>query len=97
MTEPVRLVFKADFASDPLWLRTEDGRGSRMLSLDSMPLSRELKRELREWAARHDELSDPPFAWGADSELDEWKRHGQELLAALRTELGPSYDVSGPS
>ena len=97
MTNPIRLILKADFSSsDPLWLRTDDDKGSRMLSLDSLPLSGGLKRELREWAARHDELNDPPFVWGADSDLDEWRRHGQDLLVALRTELGASYDVSGP-
>lgn len=70
MTGLVRLVMFCDFGADPLWLEGASGKGVMMVDLDSLPLSADLIQQLREWAARHDGLNDPPFSWGTKSEFE---------------------------
>lgn len=83
----------ADYGADPLWHRTPDGKGSSMISLDTLPLSSELKNRLRAWARRHDDLMDPAHERPSQAAETEWVAEGQALLPSLRRELGPEYDV----
>lgn len=90
--EPVTLVFNADFSADPLWRRTSTSTG--MVNLDQLPLSRELKSELRTWARRHDELQDPPNpVRGSDEVLFAWTAVGKDLVVRLRAALAPRFIV----
>ncbi|WP_432573135.1 hypothetical protein [Kineococcus sp. SYSU DK005] len=95
--EPVTLVFKADFGADPLWRRTPAhaaGVVDLNVDLDRLPLSEELKSDVRAWARRHDEMQDPPNPLrGSEEELNAWVAAGRDLVLRLRTELGPGVEV----
>lgn len=85
----------ADWGADPVWERSEDGRGERMVPLELLPLTQELVARLRGWAGKHDAMFDPP---GADISvdpawLDMWQQEGRKLLLAKREELGGDFDV----
>ncbi|WP_380162731.1 hypothetical protein [Kineococcus sp. R86509] len=91
--QPVTLTFKADFGADPLWRQSAEGQKG-MVRLDRLPLSEDLKDDVRAWARRHDELMDPPNpVRGTDTELDAWVVTGRALVTRLRAELGPGFDV----
>ncbi|WP_328291239.1 hypothetical protein OG218_00460 [Kineococcus sp. NBC_00420] len=93
MQAPVTLIFKAAFGADPLWRRVA-GRQNGMVKLGQLPLSDNLKTDVRAWARHHDELQDPPGPIrGTPADLAAWVAAGRDLVARLRTELGPDFDV----
>ena len=90
----VRLVFMPDFGADPLWRRLPPHREFVVVDLERLPLSGALKDDVRAWARRHDELQDPPGPLrGSEQDLTAWVATGRELLARLRAELAPHYEV----
>ncbi|MGH3189113.1 MAG: hypothetical protein ACRDPY_37870 [Streptosporangiaceae bacterium] len=92
--EPVvPLLLMADYLADPLWYRSSSGAGECMVSLDRLPLSAELKSQLRAWAARYDALMDTGYEWSGRLEEAAWDADGRALLEPLREELGRGYDV----
>lgn len=96
MTEKTSLLLMAEFGTtETLWLRNPDGKASRAIPLDRLPLSEPLKQRMRAWALRHDELNDPPFSWGTRHDLEVLADEGRFLLAQVRLELGDGYDVDG--
>jgi hypothetical protein len=94
--QPVSILLMADYGADPLWRRYESVQGTRVvnLTLDSLPLSSPLKRELRAWATRFDALSRTDYAWPSRAARQQWVTDGQALLDPVRRELGPGYDVT---
>jgi hypothetical protein len=90
----IPVLLMADYYADPLWHRSPAGKGAVMISLDSLPLSAELKIRLRKWAQRFDELMETDYEWPSDAEAAAWVAEGQALLEPLRHELGDEYDVT---
>lgn len=85
----------ADYGADPLWHRGVDGGGVAMISLDTLPLSTALKSRLRAWAHRYDILMQAGgYAWPDPATKAAWITEGRALLAPVRRELGPGYDVA---
>lgn len=52
-----------------------------------------LEERLRAWAARYDALGCTDHEWPSDGSDAGWVTDGRALLTAVRTELGPGYDV----
>jgi hypothetical protein len=86
----------ADYGAGPLWRRCPSVQGTRVvnLNLDSLPLSSQLKQELRAWAARFDALSGTDYEWPSRAARQHWVADGRALLDPVRRELGADYDVT---
>ncbi len=88
----------ADYGAFPLWA-VPDGPISADdvwvggLGPDELPLSASLVAELRGWAATHDRLLGPAFAWPSEHAKVAFAEEGRRLLALVRDELGPEYEV----
>lgn len=95
-SKPVPILLMADYCADPLWRRCESCQASRVvdLDLDLLPLTSQLKQQLRAWAARFDALSNAGFEWPNIAEERQWITDGRALLDPVRKELGPGYDVT---
>jgi hypothetical protein len=95
-SEPVPILLMADYWADPLWRCCESGEASRVISLDldSLPLSSQLRQQLRAWAARFDALSETGYEWPNVTEERQWVTDGRALLEPVREELGSGYDVT---
>lgn len=83
VTWVIVLEFWPEYVGGPLW---EDGRS---VPLDDLPVTGELRRRLAEWSA---EYADDRLPFGAEPDLA-WIRQGQELLVALRAELGATHRI----
>ena len=92
-SEPVRLLLMTDYAADPLWMRTSDGKGRGMVPLATLPLSPQLRRRLRAWAAAYEALLAPDYRWPSPAAYAEFVDEGRRLLVLVREELGAGYDV----
>ncbi len=77
-----------DYFADPVW--AEDG----MVDLDGLEISDRLRRELRAWARRWEELMGPGFECTDAAGYDEWKRRGRPLAGALQAELSGAVEVT---
>ena len=89
---PVPLLLYTDYGGGPLWHRSADNKAPWGIGLDSFSLSRTLRERLVRWTAGdyhlHDDYEDD------DPEYDAaWHNEGLALLADLRSELGPGYDI----
>lgn len=94
MDNRTHLLLMAEFGTEePLWLLSPEGKASRGIPLDQLPLTEDLKQKLHTWARRHDELNDPPFSSGNSGDLEEFAEEGKSLLYRIREELGPGYDI----
>lgn len=91
--KPVPLLLMADYMADPLWTRTSSGLGECSISLESLPLSRRLREQLRAWAARYDARLHTDNKWQSQEDEALWLSDGRALLTSVREELGPDYDV----
>jgi hypothetical protein len=91
-TQPFPLLLHTNDGSGPLWYRDAENKAAREISLDSFPLSKSLHDRLLRWATaghhlHHDDEEDDHQREAA------WHKEGRALLAELRSELGPDYDV----
>jgi hypothetical protein len=91
-----KLKLMADYQCYPLWNLSPGDYEN--LSPESLPISTALRDALNAWADQYDltlDLSDPSTA-GFDSResANRFVATGHALLARLREELGPGYDVS---
>jgi hypothetical protein len=101
--EPVPLLFMADLTADPIWLRAPDDvyhLADGMVSLDSLPLSDDLKRRVRAWAKVNDEKFEEGTwpegkQWTPELEAEHrrWADEGHVLFNEIKAELGPAYDI----
>ncbi len=76
-----------DSSADPVW--AEDA----MVDLDDLQVSDRLRRELRAWARRWEELMGPAFECTDAAGYAEWRRRGRPLAGALQAELGGAVEV----
>lgn len=92
--ERTRLEMWCDYTADPIWRRVH-GETS-MVSLESLPISEDLRQALRAWARAWERMSWPPderrkrvdpAEWGAFVEV------GRNLRNQLEEALGPSFEV----
>jgi hypothetical protein len=86
------LLLDTDYGGGPLWYRSPDNKAPWGLGLDYFPLSEALHDRLVKWTAadyhlHYDYEDDDPEHEAA------WHDEGLALLADLRTELGPGYDI----
>jgi hypothetical protein len=88
------MLLMADYVADPLWLRSPTGRGWASVPLDRLPLSPDLKAQLRSWAGRYDGLMKTGYEWPDAETRTAWVHDGRDLLVLLRAELGAVYEVS---
>jgi len=94
-----RVKLMADYRAFPLWAVPDDAPGPAddlwcgELAPDALPLSASLVADLRGWADRHDRLLAPGFAWPSEHAKAAFADEGRRLLARVRNELGPAYDV----
>jgi hypothetical protein len=84
----MRLKMMADYGAFPLW--AVDGG----LEPDALPLSPALITDLQTWADEHDRLLGPTFEWPSDQARARFVADGRRLLARVRDELGPGYQVA---
>ena len=88
----------ADYGAFPLWA-VPDGPISAddvwvgALDPAELPLSASLVAELRGWADMYDRLLGPAFAWPSEQAKAAFAEQGRRLLALVRDELGPEYEV----
>jgi len=87
-----RVKLMADYGAFPLWWLNRRGGGPG-IHPDALPLSPELKMRLLAWAAVYDQLMQTDYEWPNDQALAAFVRQGWALLAELREELGPGYEV----
>jgi hypothetical protein len=91
---PERLVLECDYAADPLWATTSDGE-TLMVELDPLPLSDDLKADLRAWARTFQEITWPPDA-DRRPDSEQWQdfvARGDGLARRLQEELGSAVEV----
>lgn len=89
-----RIALYQDVGAFPLWFMDGEGHEIANAGPDALPISRELRAALWEWARRSDENLDENFD-EADGELGQrLAEEARHLAVALRTELGPGYDVT---
>ena len=86
------LLLDTDYGGGPLWYRSADNKAASGIDLDSFSLTEGLRDRLVRWTAGdfhlHDDYEDD------DPEHEEaWDREALALLADLRSELGPGYDI----
>ncbi|WP_186578258.1 hypothetical protein [Aquibacillus kalidii] len=91
--ETFQLKLEGDVDTDPIWC----GECGVNITLQELPISRELKAELVEWVMIYDEWID----WSKDRlrpngiELEEkHNKLGQQLTEKLKQELGAKYKVA---
>lgn len=75
-------------AESPLW--SADG----MVSPADLGLSPDLDRALVAWQEQFELHFDPDDGWDSTERKDRYAREAQELLAALRDELGATYHIA---
>ncbi len=63
------------------------------LAPDDLPLSVSLIAALQDWADEHDRLLGPTFEWPSTEAKVAFVADGRQLLARVREELGPGYEV----
>lgn len=85
-------VYPDYYSADPVWGPTG------MIDLDDLPVSAELRTELRSWATTWEHLTgwppgDSPLSVADDPALRKWRRHGQHLANWLQRELGEGKRV----
>ncbi|MEO6998690.1 MAG: hypothetical protein ABI112_11450 [Terracoccus sp.] len=86
----VELRVFPDYAADPVWNDT------RMVDLDSLPLSHALVTALRGWAREWEALVGVEVArYEIDDAVahEAWQRQGRHLSRRLQSELGSTYSV----
>lgn len=89
----------ADYGAFPLWAVPDDGPVSADdfwvggLAPDALPLSASLVAELQGWAGLHDRLLGPTFEWPSELAKIAFVEEGRRLLALVRGELEPGYEV----
>ena len=91
---PKRLVLECDYAADPLWAQSPDGE-TFMVELDPLPLSDDLKADLRTWARAFEEITWPPDT-EHQPDPKQWRgfvARGRDLARRLHEELGSSIEV----
>ncbi|GAA1436912.1 hypothetical protein GCM10009616_37790 [Microlunatus lacustris] len=86
------LLLYTDYGGGPLWYRSADNKAPWALALSDLPLSKNLHDRLVEWTAgdfhlHYDYEDDNPEHEAA------WDKEALALLADLRSELGPGYDI----
>ncbi|HEX8508348.1 MAG TPA: hypothetical protein VF635_02460 [Propionibacteriaceae bacterium] len=86
------LLLHTDYGGGPLWYRSADNKAPFGLELSAFPLSEALQDRLVRWTAGDYHLH---FDYEGDDAAHEeaWHNEGLALLAELRRELGPSYDI----
>ena len=89
---PVPLLLDTDYGGGPLWHRSADNKAPWGVDLGSFGLSIELHDRLLRWTAADYHLH---YDYEGDDPQHEaaWHDEGLALLADLRTELGPDYDI----
>jgi hypothetical protein len=91
---PRRLALDCDYGAEPVWGLSDDGT-TYLVGVDPLPVSEDLKRDLRVWGARFLDIAYPP---DRRSEIDKsvWDVFvgaGGELAERLQLELGPEVEV----
>lgn len=94
MVRVIKLM--ADYGCWPLWEASPGIFGD--IDPATLPISDELKAQLRDWAEAYDRTlnQDDPRRSGFPSAADEaaFRRTGALLADRLRAELGPGYSVT---
>jgi hypothetical protein len=90
MYDPLDVDFRADWGADgPLW--AEPGPGGSMLWLDGIPVSKQLRGDLRDWQGWFEDL---PVGLHLQEMPQEFHIQGQRLLKRIRSELGSPWRVT---
>lgn len=103
-----RLLFFPDYGADPIW----DVQGKRgMVSLDGLPVCEEIRRDVREWAKRWEQMAKQEMAAEGSSagmtdtlaepvqrhEWDALERDGRAVWIRLCEDLGDEWTVGWAS
>lgn len=94
MQERTNLEMWCDYTADPIWRRVH-GETS-MVSLESLPISEELRQDLRAWARAWEGMTWPPEERRKRVDREEWRSFvdvGRDLRDQLEKALGPSFEV----
>jgi hypothetical protein len=93
MRQSIKLM--ADYGSSPLWGLDPENVGN--IAPSSLPLSEDLRSDLRAWAEHFDRTlnQDYPPEGGFSSDAEElaFDEDGRKLWRRLQKELGDSYTV----
>ena len=86
------LLLYTDYGGGPLWYRSTDNKASWGIELSDLPLSENLHGRLVRWTAGDYHLH---YDYEDDDPAHEvaWDKEALALLAELRSELGPEYDI----
>jgi hypothetical protein len=89
---PFPLLLDTDYGSGPLWYRSADDKAAWGIHLDDVALTTTLRDRLVRWTAGDYHLHDD-YEGDDPAHQAAWHQEGLELLANLRSELGPRYDI----
>ena len=88
------MLLAPGFRGDPLHFRSPTRQPTGNLDLDRLPLSPQLKDELRAWEHLLRQAQAAPEISAAEQNLQTWATQARDdLLPRLREELGVDYDV----
>jgi hypothetical protein len=92
--KPISVLLAPGFGGDPLHSRSPTRQTTGNLDLDRLPLSPQLKGELRAWEHLLRQAHAAPQTPAAERDLQIWATQARDhLLPRLREELGADYDV----
>ena len=90
-----KLKLMTDYRCFPLWENTNDIFDN--VNPDKLPISQELKQDLKNWAAKYDDTLnlDDPMNSGFKSEEEEkqFEQEGKNLQKRLQKELGEIFTI----
>ena len=91
--KPTPVLLAPGSGGDPVHLRSPTRQAIGNLDLDRLPLSQQLRDDLRGWERLRQRAWAAADTPAGEHDLHTWAEQARLLLPRLRQELGPGYDV----
>ena len=90
-----KLILGSEYMADPIFCPDPDGMGH--ISVDDLPLSPQLRNEIRQWDAVFQNTFNADYPPDSKFSSDEAERHhierGRAIALLLQQELGDNYEI----